>query len=111
MVYLVHSNSYDMNCFSFLSSNKESRTDVRLSLSCRPKKTSGLARDLHGAPDMVDAAVGQVKHIPFIKFNSNAGGKESLKFFEITQRIWKRQENARKAKKALCSEENGRVAC
>ena len=75
------------------------------------KKTSVLARDLHGAPDMVDAAVGQVKHIPFIKFNSNAGGKGSLKFFEITQRIWKRQENARKAKKALCSEENGRVAC
>ena len=111
MVYLVHSNSYDMNCFSFLSSNKESRTDVRLSLSCCQKRTSGLARDLHGAPDMMDAAVGQVKHIPFIKFNSNAGGKGSLKFFEITQRIWKRQENARKAKKALCSEENGRVAC
>ena len=76
MVYLVHSNSYDMNCFSFLSSNKESRTDVRLSLSCCPKKTSGLARDLHGAADMVDAAVGQVKHIPFIKFNSNAGRKK-----------------------------------
>ena len=32
MVYLIHSNSYDMNCFSFLSSNRESRTDVRLSL-------------------------------------------------------------------------------
>lgn len=83
MVYLVHSNSYDMNCFSFLSSNKESRTDVRLSLSCCPKKTSVLARDLHGAPDMVDAAVGQVKHIPFIKFNSNAGGKESLRFLRL----------------------------
>ena len=37
MVYLIHSNSYDMNCFSFLSSNKESRTDVRLSLSCCQK--------------------------------------------------------------------------
>ena len=33
-----------------------------------------------------------------------------MRFFEITQRIWKRQENVRKAKKALCSEENGRVA-
>ena len=83
MVYLVHSNSYDMNCFSFLSSNKESRTDVRLSLSCCPKKTSGLARDLHGAPDMVDAAVGQVKHIPFIKFNSNAGRKEAWNFLRL----------------------------
>lgn len=47
------------------------------------KKTSVLARDLHGAPDMVDAAVGQVKHIPFIKFNSNAGGKGSLKFLRL----------------------------
>lgn len=44
------------------------------------KKTSGLARDLHGAPDMVDAAVGQVKHIPFIKFNSNAGRREVWDF-------------------------------
>lgn len=35
MVYLSYSNSYDMNCFSFLSSNKESRTFVRLSLLCR----------------------------------------------------------------------------
>lgn len=28
-----------------------------------------------------------------------------MRFFEITQRIWQRQENVRKAKKALCSEE------
>lgn len=35
MVYLSYSDSYDMNCFSFLSSNKESRTNVRLSLLCR----------------------------------------------------------------------------
>ena len=37
-------------------------------------------------------------------------GERKFEIFEITQRIWKRQENVRKAKKTLCSEENGRVA-
>jgi hypothetical protein len=83
MVYLVHSNSYDMNCFSFLSSNKESRTDVRLSLSCCPKRppswpvTSTVPRTWWMPPS------DRSNTYPLSNLIQTLGGKEAWNFLRL----------------------------